>query len=531
MGRVSRVSVRRYQLIINIGFGAALFILFLSLRYGLSLRGASRLLAGEVLPPSRGVAAPGLIDEPKTPANQPENHDEGEATTEVHKGPFEIELKLKGHFVSASVHQIRIDPKAWMNSEKILSVLPHGTKVRKGDVLLQLETKKLEEAIEESQLDLAIAEQTLANAELEFPFFEKMAPLDIEAAKRAKKYAEEELEHFLKVDRALSEESARFTLKTSEDNLKYNREELKQLEQMYKDKDLTEETEEMVLQRTRAGVEAAEFYLRSNRINTEQTLKKDIPRKEIEVRDLATRASLSLEKTLRDFAIQREQKRLALLKQRKNIIQAQRKHKDMAQDLESLTVLAPADGILYYGHEHNGTWTTGALAGKLVAGSSLAPSEVELTVVAPEATTFQANVDENQIHLLSVGLKGYLVPTAFPTAEMVVTLSEFSPVPKDGHFEARFAVTRTATDPSVFPTMTGEATLPIYRAETALSVPQTGVFRDVNSSRYVYLMKKIDGSAQLRPEKRAVKVGRSNDGKVEILEGLSEGDRVRTSKP
>ena len=64
-----------------------------------------------------------------------------------------------------------------------------------------------------------------------------------------------DLKRFLENDIDLTKRSAANSLKSSEQTLEYQLEELKQLEKMYKEDDLTEETEEIVLKRQRDAVE------------------------------------------------------------------------------------------------------------------------------------------------------------------------------------------------------------------------------------------------------------------------------------
>jgi multidrug efflux pump subunit AcrA (membrane-fusion protein) len=64
-----------------------------------------------------------------------------------------------------------------------------------------------------------------------------------------------------------------------------------------------------------------------------------------------------------------------------------------------------------------------------------------------------------------------------------------------------------------------------YRKKDALLVPTTAVFSDDDGeSHYVYL-------AGERGKHHAVKVGKSHDGKTEIVEGLREGEEILASKP
>src|SRR5437773_2131812 len=69
---------------------------------------------------------------------------------------------------------------------------------------------------------------------------EKTTPLNLAAARRTHRVANEELAYFEATGRAQREKSSRFNLKSAEQRLEGAKEELNQLEKMYKADDLTE---------------------------------------------------------------------------------------------------------------------------------------------------------------------------------------------------------------------------------------------------------------------------------------------------
>ena len=83
---------------------------------------------------------------------------------------------------------------------------------------------------------------------------------------------------------------AHFSVKSAAEYLEYAKEELRQLEKMYRSKDLTEETEEIILRRTRFQVESGEVRLKEAELRRDATLKVELPRREIKVREAAVRA-------------------------------------------------------------------------------------------------------------------------------------------------------------------------------------------------------------------------------------------------
>ena len=158
------------------------------------------------------VLALGLVaiaDEPppKAPAEKPVADKPAADTVVAERGPFESAVTAKGAFEPVEFTVIEFRPESWGQPLEIRRVVPHGAVVNAGDPVVEFDSEKLERAIVDLKVDLAVGEKAV--------------------------------------------EQARFTVRAAEERLKYAGEELEQLERMYKDKDLTEETEEMILQRTR----------------------------------------------------------------------------------------------------------------------------------------------------------------------------------------------------------------------------------------------------------------------------------------
>ena len=465
--------------------------------------------------------------EPAKPAAEtaPESKPADTATAE--KGRFEVVFEAKGDFDPLDATVVQIKPEQWAQPLEIVRIVPHGTRVNAGDVLVEFDTEKLDRAIADLELDLAAGEKSLEITRRELPVTEALQPLELAEAERDTLAATEDLARFLAIGRTLAEDSARFRLKASEEQLKYSREELRQLEKMYKDKDLTEETEEMILQRTRFDVESGEFNLRRAGIDTEFVLQFDVPRKEAAMKDAAEKSKLALEKARATSSLAVEQKRLALKKAERDRVEALRKMRDLQQDRAGMPLKAPRSGVVYYGRQHDGAWTTAAVTAKAVVGQGVPVADLVFTVVDPDRVAFRVKVEEKDLHLLAPGLKGRVELAGFPDAEGAITLESATMVPRDGKVDARFAVSMPAGGVKPLPGMTGAARCQAYSRPDAVTLPSTAIFRDEDGRKIVWLPGK-DGAAA---EKRVVKTGRTSGGKTEILEGIAAGEVVRSSRP
>jgi hypothetical protein len=462
----------------------------------------------------------------KPAAEQPAADKPPSDSVAADRGPFEAAVTAKGGFEPVEYAVAEFRPESWAQPLEIRRVVPHGALVNAGDPLVEFDTEKLDRAIADLKVELALNEKALEIARNDLPAAEALHPLEMAEAERQARVAAEDLARFLTVEKAAAEEQARFAVRAAEERLKYAREELGQLEKMYKDKDLTEDTEEMILQRTRFDVVQAEQSLKRIMENSEETLLLGIPRREIETRRAAERAAIAVEKTKATLPMQLAQKKLAVAKQEHERAESLRRLAELEADREAATLRSPRAGMVYYGRFRDGVWNTASVAAKAVVGQPTPPSELDFTVLDPARLQFRVKLDEKDLHLLATGLAGRVEPTGYPDADVPVTLGPFLPVPRDGVFEGVFAVAAREGGPKLLPGMTGSVRCVVAKRPEAVTVPSGCVFRDDDGTRHVFL---VGGDG--KPTKKPVKAGLSAGGRTEILEGLAAGDRVRTTKP
>jgi HlyD family secretion protein len=457
------------------------------------------------------------------------------ATTKVAKGPFKIELVLNGIFEAQRTTEVLIKPKAWAMPLQVERAVELGRPVKKGDILVEFVRDKIDKLIEDTVVENTISELALKLAEEELPLALKALPVDLAAATRAKTQADEDLKRFFDIEKPGAERTAHFMVKQSSEYLEYAKEELRQLEKMYRSKDLTEETEEIILRRQRFQVDSREHYLKEAVLQRDQKLKVDLPRQEDRVRESAIKQAIDLEKARSLAPLNLNQKRLTAAKLKHDYSKSVERLADLRQDREAMVVHSPSDGLVYFGRCDRGHWpAAGATAQKLQKGGIIAPDEVFITVVAVRPIGIRATVDEKDLLALTEPgmLKGLVTPTVDPMHRLPVRLSSVLPVAREpGKFDAVFALDIGLDQSVIKPGMACSIKLVPYRKKDALTVPSTAVFEDdwVDALAYYVYLAKLDNDGNY--PKRQVKIGKSAGGKTEIVQGLAEGDEILISKP
>lgn len=476
-----------------------------------------------------GVAAVSLVSaqqaqpkngQPAKPAEQaPGAHT-------VKPEPFRVTLELSGVIESTQTAEVALKPEVWTSFE-VIDAVPQGAVVKKGDVLIKLDTEKIDEAIREKEQAHELSTLALRQSEAELALLEITNPMDLEALERASKQADEDLMFYLKIDRPLQEKFARRNYESAEKNLEYEAEELKQLEKMYKEDELTEETEEIILKRQRYAVERAQLSLESAKVTLDRTLETTIPRSETELKLAAKRKSDALASAMQTMPLALNQKRLALEKAKYEHAKAAENLSKLKADRAAMNLTAPMDGVVYYGQCDRGKWTTGAqLAPSLKRDGQLKGDQVVMTIVNPRAARLRASVGESSLALAQPGIAGIATPKGFPRVKLDARLAGIDTVAYNAdQYDARLDINADQLG-QVLPGMNCSVTLTAYEKADALTVPN-GLVQSDDDGRTHYVHVKTDAGV----ERRSVEIGHRNDKMTEITSGLKAGETVVADKP
>lgn len=471
------------------------------------------------------LAAPCAFAAESTPAPAKGGDAGKPATVAITKGALKAKVTLDAVFESVEQTPVKLETKVWTDLT-VLEAVPHGARVKKGDTLVKLDLEKITESIKEQEQDAPAAVITLETTVAELANLEETTPLRLATAKRTHRIANEDLAYFESIGKAQREKNSKFSLRSAAERLDGAKEELKQLEKMYKADDLTEETEEIILRRQKFAVEGAQLSYDSSKLFHDRDFKTLIPREHETLKATKRDQDLALELSEVTLPKALAKKRLDLDKLKRDQKKADKKFADLKKDLELMSITAPADGIVYYGACENGKWTSGAVvAKKLQPTGKLMANEVFMTIVNPAKMQLRAVATEADLANLKDGMKGAAAPVSAPDKKLAVKLEDLGLLPlPGGGFEAKLSFEKNS-DLRLMPGMNAKVAMGDSGRTDTLLAPKDSVFSE-DKKHFVYVPKD-DG----KPEKRAVKTG-ENDGKmVEILDGLKEGDKILATKP
>jgi multidrug resistance efflux pump len=351
------------------------------------------------------------------------------------------QVKLEGVFQPVNAQTVRIEAEEWSNLV-VVEAVAHGAAVQAGDVLIKLETDKLQRAIDDTEHEIATDELAQVDAEIKLDLARRSQDLALKAAAIADREATEDLKDFVTRGRDRSVESFERSVISARNRLEYQAEELKQLERMYAADDLTEETEEIILKRTRDAVESAQYSLQVVQDAQRRGQEFDVPRNEAQLEQAVARAALALEEARRTAPQSLQRQQLQFEKQKADLQQKRERLGRLRSDLKRMVVTAPRAGVVYYGAARRGKWSdTSSIEAMLQPGGSPKVRSDLLTVVEPRPLTVRVVVPEKWLRHVGVRAEATIEPEAFPDVKLNGQVSERGSIPiGEGQFDATLAL-------------------------------------------------------------------------------------------
>ena len=415
---------------------------------------------------------------------------------------------------------IRIDAEIWSSFE-IASIADHGSVVKKDQPLLVFENEDIDEKITDTRQAIATETLELANAELALATLEKTVPEQLARLKRNADEAAEKLAYFTETSRKISEESADFGLRQSEEMLASYEEELKQLLQMYEADDITEDTEEIILKKQKFAVERAKFSLKREILDHKRTKEILIPRQEIKLIESRDDTTLALATGSKDLPRSIELKKIETADLKTSLARNKKALADLEADRKLFEIKAPTDGTFYYGSIEGGKWTTGDLIKSLTPGDEAPLGKAFATFIPATAKlVIQAFLDQTTAQALTIGAKGNATLEGRSDTAIAVTLQSLSSAPDT---EKTYPAVFTAEWPEDLNTVAGqdfEINLVSYASEKAIAIPTKAL--SYGPQGWTAEVKLADAKTEKRPVTR----GKSSEEETEITTGLEAGQVI-----
>lgn len=405
----------------------------------------------------------------------------------------------------------------------ILKILDEGKLVKAGDLLVELDSSKLSNDLTAQEITKEQAAATLKTAEKNVEIQETQNASDIAAAKLKVELADLDLKKYKLGDYVQEKD-------TIDGEIKLALEEVTRAEDKY---NFTRRLAKKGYAK-QSEVEADRVALQKANINLQ------VAEKKMEVLQQYTkeRQEAELEANADEFKRELERVELkakaALAKYEADLKAAQRtfevekaKYEKIVEQIKVCKIYAKRDGMVVYVNTRSGGFR-GSQEPLIYEGAKV--KERQPIINLPDVTHMQVNarIHESKISMVRIGLPATIHLDAQAGEVFHGEVSMVSLVPTSGNWPnvnlKEYITFIKLTDDvekvsNLKPGMTAEIEILIDRLSNVLQAPvQSFVERGGRHFAWVLVNNKLT--------RREVKVGKSNEQFMEIVEGLSEGDKV-----
>lgn len=401
-------------------------------------------------------------------------------TEKVRKGLLRVTVNDDGNVESAA----NVDLKCQVQGgSQILWIIPQGTEVKEGDLLVRLNSSTIEEQITSQKIlyERAVADQVLAETELAVA---QIAVKEYEDGTVVKEM-----------------QTADANIVIAKENLKSSENLLRHSERMFRKgyvNRLQLETNQFAVERNKLELDAMST---ARQVLVEYTkpkmLKELISKQEAaQAKVLAMKASADLEKSKLDR---------------------------LNEQLAKCTITAPQAGLVIYANDRGGRSRNEA--SMIEEGATV--REMQSLIQLPDLNYMQVNtlIHETKIDKIRPGLPATI---RIRGTELLGVVKSVNNQPEPGNwfssdvkeYAAKVTIDHPRKSNTLKPGMTAEVEILVKEIPDALQVPLLGVVQE-GDENVCYLWKKENGY-----ERRPVKVGLANTSFVEIKEGLTKDDDI-----
>jgi HlyD family secretion protein len=432
---------------------------------------------------------------------------------QVTRRSFPIVLQETGELKAAHITDVRCELEG---RPTIIWLVPEGTHVKKGDLLVELASDEIDDQIRDADIRVATTKAAYEAAEKEFQILKDQNQSDISKARLALWLAEQALAKYEKGDAEQLRQTDQLALRKAENILDRAEKKLKDSEELHKKGFITR----LDLENDEFEVIQAKMELAKTQLALEVTTKYTIPMAVAEKKSAVEEAKKELGRTER-AAQASEAKAAADVAAKKSEYELNAdKLKKLHDQKQKARVLAPADGLVVYYREEWDDQPRINVGAQTVERARLIelPDTSKMKVVL--------RVHEAKVEKLSLGLPATIEIEGFTGQRFTGKVSNIAVLANARHWSNRnlkeyeTEILLDGTFTQLKPGATARAEILVTELKDVLAVPVQAIF--AKGGRYFVFLEE-DGQA--RPVE--VKVGLSSTEYVEIKEGLSEGALIR----
>lgn len=450
------------------------------------------------------------------------------ATFVTKKGPLTISVLESGTIKAREQVIIKNEVEG---RTSIIRLIPEGTRVKEGDLLVELDASSLVDNRIDQEIRVQNAEAAFINATETLAVVQNQAESDIDVAKLTLEFAEQDLDQYEEGQYPNEETAAKNEITLRQEELERAKETLEWSQKLSDDKFISStelQADKLALIRAQNNVVLAENDLK---LLKDFTYHRNIAQLKSDVRQ----AKMALERTQRKARANVVQAEADLKAKDQEFTRQKDKLAKLEDQIEKARIVAPTDGMVIYATSaQRGSWRR---ENRTPLDEGVEVFERQELIYLPTASSAMAEVDIHEASLkkVRVGLPALITVDALPGKSFVGTVGRIAPLPdaqsmwmnpdlkvynSDIYLEGE--------DPALRTGMSCKVEIVADQFENVIYIPIQAVIR-VAGKPTVFVAK--DGEKDGPFEEREVEIGLDNNRMVRITSGLSEGEVVMLTPP
>jgi len=440
----------------------------------------------------------------------------------VEEGPLIINLLESGSVKPREQITIKSQVEGRVS---ILYIRPEGERVKKGDLLVELDASTMTDNKLNQDITVQNAKSSYVQAEENLEVVKNQAQADVEKAELNLRFAEEDLTKYKdgEYPKILNEAQSKVTL--SEEELKRAQDKLEWSQKLFDEKYLSESeflSDKLSCRRHELDLKSAKNSLE---LLEKYTYRRQIAQLESDV----SQSKMALERIRRSCRANVVQAEAQLRARELELNRQESRLLKLIEQIEKCKILAPADGLVIYSTSSQGSFRR-MNAEPLAEGQEVYERQELIYLPVGDEFIGEIKVHETNLKKIYPGLPVRIRIDALPGQIFQGKIAKIAPLPDAQSMwmnpDLKVYNTQVVIEDGagLKSGMNCEAEIIVEQHEKAMYVPVQSVVK-ISGQPVVYV------KTPTGVEKREIKVGLDNNRMIHVIEGLKVGEEVQMTPP
>ncbi len=406
---------------------------------------------------------------------------------------------------------------------RIISIVPEGTEVKQGELLVELDSSELKDRVNLQEVTYQNNEFAFIQAKENLSIQQSLVESQIKEAELRVEFAKSDLEKYIEGDAPQQINTATNAIIIRREQLQRAKDKLEWTQQLFKKGYASKselEADGLSTVQAKIAVDQSEEDLRLFR-------KYDMPKSQRRLESSLEQSKLELDRLRQRTSNQLAQAEANLRTSQRALELTRDKLKELKQQLENAKIKAPQDGLVVYASSSYGD------RGQMLIEEGAQIRQRQEIIKLPDVSQMVVEIRVHESHVLQIrpGLDAYVTVDSIPDRQFKAKVTKVAVLPNSQDRWMNPNLKVYSTDvlieeelPDLKPGASARAEIIVTNLVNALSVPLQAV-TTVKGKQVCY----VQNGNGMTPV--PVSVGNFNDQFIEIRSGLKEGDQVALTPP